>query len=63
MWIKITKPFEWRPNERQIYVYQVGNRYSVTHTCGQIAIKSGCAVEIPSPDKKTQQEWASKSQF
>ena len=61
MWVKITKPFEWRPNDRQIYVYTVGNRYSVKRICGQLAIKSGCAVEIPRPDKQTQKEWASKS--
>ena len=60
MWIKITAPFQWQPNARQIYVYRVGNSYSVTHVCGKLAIESGCAVKIPAPTKSEREQWATK---
>lgn len=51
MWIKITAPFEWRPNKQQIYVFKVGEKYSVTRKCGQEAIEQGCAVKLATPTR------------
>lgn len=51
MWIHVTYRFEDKPHPRQIVVYAPGRKYLVTRRCGDVAIKAGKAVEVPTPSR------------
>lgn len=61
MWICLTGRFEWRPHPRQVTVYQLGMKCSVTRRCGDAAIKAGKAIEIKAPSRDEVIAWAQGS--
>jgi len=54
MWVKFLSDYDHHPRLNVILSYRAGEAYSVTHRCGENAIKAGKAgkaVKIETPNK------------
>jgi len=51
MWVRFLEDYDHKPKNNVILSYRGGEAYSVTHICGEEAIKAGKAVKIPTPNR------------